>query len=69
MDLMIIFIFYITFLKSIFGLIMTIDVMWTHELILIEMGEFGSCPAWEGKDVFMITLRVMVKNKNTFTMN
>ena len=32
-----------------FGLIMTIDVMWTHELILIEMGEFGSCPAWEGR--------------------
>ena len=49
LDLMIIFIFYITFLKSIFGLIMTIDVMWTHELILIEMGEFGSCPAWEGR--------------------
>ena len=37
------------FLESIFGLIMTIDVMWTHELILIEMGEFGSCPAWEGR--------------------
>ena len=49
LDLMIIFIFYITFLKSIFGLIMTIDVMWTHELILIEMGEFGSCPVWEGR--------------------
>ena len=44
MDLMITVIFYITFLKSIFLLIMTIDVMWTHELILIEMGEFGSCP-------------------------
>ena len=28
---------------------MTIDVMWAHELILIEMGEFGSCPACEGR--------------------
>ena len=28
---------------------MTIDVMWTHELILIEMGEFGNCPVWEGR--------------------
>ena len=62
LDLMIIFIFYITFLKSIFGLIMTIDVMWTHELILIEMG-MGA--VLHGKDVFMITLRVIVKNKNT----
>ena len=49
MDLMIIVIFYITCLKSIFLLIMTIDVMWTHEHILIEMGEFGSCPVWEGR--------------------
>ena len=42
LDFMIVFTFYNMFLKSMFGLIMTIDVMWTHERILIEMGEFGS---------------------------
>ena len=45
---------------------MTIDVMWTHELILIEMCEFGSCPAWEGR---IHDNPTSDGQKKTFTMN
>ena len=76
LDFMIVFTFYNMFLKSMVGLIMTIDVMWTHERILIGwvwelvprgMVEAGSRPAWEER--IHGTLRVMVKDKNTFTVN